>query len=123
LVVDCSSRNIPDQAAIEVCFLSRVASAIAASLANVFDGCRHGFVVRCILSDDGQRSGHQKWPPSTRILHLDADVIAWLDGHLAVLLIAIVYGVKPSRGEWAEYPVLGRLSRKILKLGPGGAPA
>jgi uncharacterized membrane protein len=38
----------------------------------------------------------------------------------AMVVIAIVYGVKAGRGEWAEYPYLGRLARNILKLGPGG---
>jgi len=31
-----------------------------------------------------------------------------------------VYGIKAGNGEWAEYPVLGRLARRWLKIGPGG---
>jgi len=38
-----------------------------------------------------------------------------------MLVIAIVYSVKAGQGEWAEYPVLGRLARRLLKIGPGGA--
>ncbi|MFZ1051496.1 MAG: hypothetical protein WAN41_12450, partial [Candidatus Sulfotelmatobacter sp.] len=37
-----------------------------------------------------------------------------------MLVVAIVYGIKAGRGEWAEYPVLGRLARRILRIGPGG---
>ncbi len=37
------------------------------------------------------------------------------------LLLVIVYGVKAGRGEWAEYPLLGRFARHILSIGPGGA--
>jgi uncharacterized membrane protein len=37
------------------------------------------------------------------------------------LVVAIVYGIKAGKGEWAEYPLLGRLARKILSIGPGGA--
>lgn len=37
-----------------------------------------------------------------------------------ILAVAIVYGIKAGRGEWAEYPVLGTLARRILKIGPGG---
>lgn len=37
------------------------------------------------------------------------------------LLLAIIYGIKAGKGEWAEYPVLGGLARKILGIGPGGA--
>jgi len=38
------------------------------------------------------------------------------------IVIAVVYAVKAGRGEWAEYPVLGGLARRVLKIGPGGAP-
>jgi len=38
-----------------------------------------------------------------------------------MLVIAMVFGIKAGRGEWAEYPLLGRLARKLLKIGPGGA--
>jgi uncharacterized membrane protein len=62
-------------------------------------------------------------PPSGLFILMPMLWLGWMGIWVAVLLIAIVYGVKASRGEWAEYPVLGRLSRKILKLGPGGAPA
>jgi uncharacterized membrane protein len=37
-----------------------------------------------------------------------------------ILVVAIVYGIKAGSGEWAEYPWLGRLARKILGIGPGG---
>jgi uncharacterized membrane protein len=46
----------------------------------------------------------------------------WMSIWAAMVVIAIVYGVKAGRGEWAEYPFLGRLARKMLKLGPGGSP-
>jgi uncharacterized membrane protein len=45
----------------------------------------------------------------------------WMSIWGAMVVMAIVYGVKAGRGEWVEYPFLGRLARKILKLGPGGA--
>jgi uncharacterized Tic20 family protein len=38
-----------------------------------------------------------------------------------VLTAAVVFGIKAGRGEWAEYPVLGRLARSVLKIGPGGS--
>ncbi|HTS07239.1 MAG TPA: DUF4870 domain-containing protein [Candidatus Eisenbacteria bacterium] len=40
---------------------------------------------------------------------------------LVKLLLAIIYGVKAGSGQWAEYPILGKLARKILNIGPGGA--
>jgi hypothetical protein len=42
----------------------------------------------------------------------------WMSLWIAMIVMAVVYGVRAGRGEWAEYPVLGRLSRRILKLGP-----
>jgi uncharacterized membrane protein len=42
------------------------------------------------------------------------------------VILAIVYGIKAGRGEWAQYPVLGALARKMLRIGPNGevlAPA
>ena len=38
-----------------------------------------------------------------------------------MLVIAIVFGITAGRGEWAEYPLLGRMARKLLNIGPGGA--
>jgi uncharacterized protein len=62
---------------------------------------------------------HGTPPPAMFVLF----PLVWL-GFIAawtlMLVIAIVYAIKAGRGEWAEYPLLGRLSRKILKIGPGG---
>jgi len=47
--------------------------------------------------------------------------LVWL-GFMALgvvtLIIAIMYAIKAGRGEWADYPVLGKLARKILKMDP-----
>jgi len=47
--------------------------------------------------------------------------LGWMGFWVVMLVVAIVYGVKAGRGEWAEYPVIGRLARSVLKIGPGGA--
>ncbi|MGO8795580.1 MAG: DUF4870 domain-containing protein [Candidatus Sulfotelmatobacter sp.] len=39
-----------------------------------------------------------------------------------MLVVAIVYGIKAGRGEWASYPVIGALARRIVKIGPRGEP-
>ncbi len=46
----------------------------------------------------------------------------WMGLWVAMLVIAVVYGVRAGRGEWAEYPFLGPLARRMLRLGPGGVP-
>ena len=37
---------------------------------------------------------------------------------IGTLIIAILYAIKAGRGEWADYPILGKLARKILRMGP-----
>lgn len=39
---------------------------------------------------------------------------------VTIWVLAIVYGIKASRGEWAEYPILGKWARQILNMGPNG---
>jgi len=49
--------------------------------------------------------------------------LLWLGliGTWAVMVVvAVVYGIKAGRGEWAEYPLFGSLARRVLKIGPGG---
>jgi uncharacterized membrane protein len=43
-----------------------------------------------------------------------------MGANVTIIVIAIVYSIKAGRGEWAEYPVLGRWARRMLKIGPGG---
>ena len=33
---------------------------------------------------------------------------------ILLIVVAVVYGIKAGRGEWAEYPVLGRWARNIV---------
>ena len=51
---------------------------------------------------------------------LSSGIAGFMGMWVVMLVIAIVYGIKAGRGEWAEYPLLGRLSRKTLKIGPNG---
>jgi uncharacterized protein len=78
-----------------------------------------GAVVLTIIS--AHATGSESTPPALFIfmpmLWLD-----WMGMWVAMLVIAVVYGVKAGRGEWAEYPYLGQIARRILKLGPDGAP-
>jgi uncharacterized protein len=67
-------------------------------------------------------SGHLPPPPELFFL-MPVLWLSWMGVGVTVLIAGIVYGVKAGRGEWAEYPVLGALALKILKLRPGGLPA
>jgi uncharacterized Tic20 family protein len=47
--------------------------------------------------------------------------LGWMSLWALVIVVAIVFGIKAGRGEWAEYPLLGKLARTVLKIGPGGS--
>jgi uncharacterized membrane protein len=80
-----------------------------------------GVAVFFLVAAAAPSSSHAPPPPAFFIL-MPVLWLSWMGMGLTVLLAAIVYGVKAGRGEWAEYPVLGPLALKILKLRPGGAP-
>jgi uncharacterized membrane protein len=65
--------------------------------------------------------GNSSSPPAFFIL-MPMLWLDWMSIWGAMVVAAILYGVKAGRGEWAEYPYLGRLARRILKLGPDGSP-
>jgi uncharacterized membrane protein len=64
-------------------------------------------------------AGHDSLPPGFIVLFpiLWLGIMGWW---VFMLVVAIVYGIKAGRGEWAEYPLLGHLARRILGIGPGG---
>ncbi len=64
---------------------------------------------------------HGSLPPAFLVLFpaLWLGMMAWW---VFMVVVAIVYGIKAGKGEWAEYPVLGRLARRILGIGPAGEP-
>lgn len=60
-------------------------------------------------------------PPTGFFVLMPLVWLGWMGMWAVMLVVAIVYGVKAGRGEWAEYPLLGKLARRILNIGPGGA--
>jgi uncharacterized membrane protein len=67
-----------------------------------------------------QHSGNKGAAPPALFILMPLIWLGFMGLWGIMLVIAIVYGVKAGRGEWAEYPLLGSLARKILKIGPGG---
>ncbi len=60
-------------------------------------------------------TAHNAPPPALMIMF----PIFWLlamGGWALILVLAIVYGIKAGRGEWAGYPVIGGLARRLLKM-------
>ncbi|PYX86624.1 MAG: hypothetical protein DMG68_14755 [Acidobacteria bacterium] len=69
----------------------------------------------------GTQAGHQGGPPPPIIFLFPLVWLGFMGIWVVMLVVAIVYGIKAGRGEWAEYPLIGRLARKFLKIGPAGA--
>jgi uncharacterized membrane protein len=70
-----------------------------------------GIMVVAIM---GAAGGGKSGPPPAFVALFP---IAWLFGMAGwaiMLILAIVYAIKAGRGEWAEYPVLGRMARGML---------
>ncbi|HXE91227.1 MAG TPA: DUF4870 domain-containing protein [Terriglobales bacterium] len=70
-----------------------------------------GIVAVAIL---GAAGGSMSGPPPAFVALVP---LAWLLGMMgwaAMLILAIVYAIKAGKGEWAEYPVLGRMARGML---------
>jgi uncharacterized membrane protein len=79
------------------------------------------FFVVMFASIGHQSAGHSSSPPPGFIFLFPVIWLGIMGWWVFMLVVAIVYGIKAGRGEWAEYPVLGPLARRILKIGPGGA--
>lgn len=67
------------------------------------------------------QGAHQGGPPPPIVFLFPLIWLGFMGMWVLMLVVAIVYGIKAGRGEWAEYPILGRLARKFLKIGPGGS--
>lgn len=48
-------------------------------------------------------------PPPAFLFFFPLVWILWMGGWVVNLILGIVYGVKANRGEWAGYPLIGRL--------------
>jgi uncharacterized membrane protein len=65
-----------------------------------------------------QTGGKTPDPPIALFLLLPLAWLGLMGLWVGTLTIAILYAIKAGRGEWADYPVLGKLARKMLKMGP-----
>ena len=65
---------------------------------------------------------HHSSPPLIIFAVFPLFWLVWMCIWVFTLVIVILYSIKAGRGEWAEYPIFGKIARRILKLGPGGVP-
>jgi hypothetical protein len=66
------------------------------------------------------RTGHNAPLPPAFFIFFPLLWLFFMVFWVLTLVLAILYSIKAGRGEWAEYPLLGGLARRILKMGPGG---
>lgn len=59
-------------------------------------------------------------PPVGLFVLMPVVWLGWMGMWAGMIVVAIVYGIKAGRGEWAEYPVLGGWALSVLDIGPGG---
>ena len=59
-------------------------------------------------------------PPTEFLVLFPLAMLISMAVWLAILILAVMYGIKAGRGEWAEYPILGKWARTILHIGPDG---
>jgi hypothetical protein len=57
--------------------------------------------------------GSNAAPPPAFFVLLPLIWLGFMGMWIVMLTVAIIYGIKAGRGEWAEYPVLGSLSRNF----------
>ncbi len=59
-------------------------------------------------------------PPPAIFLVFPLVWLGFMGMYVLLTVMAIVYGIKAGRGEWAAYPVLGAWARKMLRIAPDG---
>ena len=67
----------------------------------------------------GNKSGP---PPPIFFLFVSLIWLVAMAGWVGMLAMAIIYGIKAGKGEWAEYPVIGRWARRVLADDAPAAP-
>ena len=70
-----------------------------------------------IFATIAQHGGDKGAPPPAFFLVMPLVWLGFMGMWVFVLVIAIVYAIKAGRGEWANYPVIGRIARSFLKMG------
>jgi uncharacterized Tic20 family protein len=76
----------------------------------IFGGLTTAFIVIVLLSGPATSA---KNPPLGLFLGFPILWLAMMGGYVLVVVLAIVYATLAGRGEWAAYPLLGRLAARV----------
>jgi uncharacterized membrane protein len=69
-----------------------------------------------IFATIAHQSADKNAPPVALFVLMPIIWIGFMGMWTFVLVIAIVYAIKAGRAEWANYPLIGRIARRILKM-------
>lgn len=69
-----------------------------------------------IFSTVLQQGPDKSAPPPALFILMPVIWLGFMSAWIVMLVVAILYAIKAGRGEWAAYPILGRLARRILKI-------
>jgi len=69
-----------------------------------------------IFTTIAQHAGDKGAPPPAFFLVMPLVWLGFMGAWIFVLVVAIVYAIKAGRGEWAGYPIIGNLARRLLKI-------
>jgi uncharacterized membrane protein len=65
-----------------------------------------------------QSGGNPTELPAALFIFIPLVWLGFMAMWVGTLTIAILYAIKAGRGEWADYPLIGKLARKMLKMEP-----
>lgn len=81
--------------------------------AIVFGVAWFAIFLSTVIMHAGDKSAQ---PPVALLMMFPLIWLFFMGSWVVIIVMAIVYAIKASNGEWAEYPVLGRMARKFLKM-------
>ena len=70
-----------------------------------------------IFATIAHQSADKNAPPAALFILMPIVWLGFMGMWIFILVISIVYAIKAGRAEWADYPLIGVISRRILKMG------
>jgi uncharacterized membrane protein len=71
-----------------------------------------GAILFTIARQHGDKAAH----PTAFFILMPLIWLGFMVLWVSLLVITIIYAIKAGRGEWSNYPLLGRVARRILKM-------
>ncbi len=69
-----------------------------------------------IFATIAHQSADKNAPPIALFVLMPIVWLGFMGMWITVLVMAIVYAIKAGRAEWANYPLIGRIARRLLKM-------